>query len=229
MQLGIVSPLRITKLNTIFSTLNNDFASVNWQLGIIAGDAVQIQLGLLSLNTQLIQLEQYTSAFFQAQETDQLMLERLKCLNHAFGNIGSALYNECEATFTSWSITTAADAVWAPAFSPGSTDYSNGGIYSVFEAFPNDPTICATPCPTPFAVDINYLAHFPAATPHLPQGGLTTSPVPLATPNEWILGARSYLEVAHQWPQYAAIVPSATRLDLICSGWPIGSSGWAGG
>jgi hypothetical protein len=199
------------KLNTILTTLNTDFATVSWQLGAISGDVHQVQIGLLNVNTQLSQLEQYTSAFFQAQENDQLMLDRVQYLNFAFGDIGSSNYNAAEAAFTTWSMTNAADAIWAPTL----FDFTDAGIYSAFEAFPNDPGVCSTPCPTPFAVDINYLAQFPAANLHLQQGALTTSPVPLANPDEWMLGARSYLELAHQWPQYAAVVPSSVRLEPI--------------
>jgi hypothetical protein len=157
-------------LNTMYSTLNADFAMIDYQLGVLNGDAIAIQGGLLDVHSQLNQLEQYIQAYIQADELSGptgFDSEANNCLNyraqHNGGDIngsGGPGYNSCESDFYTWAYNTSSSAVWALPV----TDYSNGNIFNVFEDSTNAGISGCTSsgCPTPFAVDVNYLAQFPA-------------------------------------------------------------------
>jgi hypothetical protein len=203
-------------LNSITNLLNQNFAQIDYTLGALTGDAHAIQVGLLDIQTQINQLEQYTQAYFQATELtgpNGFDYQATICLGQAtLPNITS-----CEADFYNWAYNTAASAVWALPVA----DYTDGNIYNVFEDAVNSGiTGCdSSGCPTPFAVDINYLAQFPAQNLGLPA--LWNSSLgPLANPDEWTRGARAYLELAHEWPQAVSGVGNEAQhlSDMIFSG-----------
>lgn len=187
------------KLNTILATLNNNFALINYQLGVLNGDARAIQAGLLDVQTQLNQLQQYTLAYNQAQSKATLVSEMNGCLNYAAvhngADIGQLPYNGCENDFYTWAHDNALDQLWAGLLQPS---YSDSNIYSTFLNFP-------------FSVNVNYLAQFPGQNLGLPA--LTGTRI--SNPNEWVLGARSYLELAHEWRPYATQINSSRLDDLI--------------
>lgn len=194
-------------LNNVLATLNSDFTLIDYQLGVLNGDAHAIEIGLLDVQSQLSQLQQYTLAYAQALSKSTLKNQMNGCLDYQ-ANFGGDIgyphqYIDCETDFYSWVTSDASDAIWA--LQP--TDYSDSGIYTFFQNSPNQ-EVCPAGCPTPFAVDVNYLAQFPFQNLHLQA----LSGQGLANPNEFTLGARAYLELAHQWPQYAAKV-SSSRLD----------------
>jgi hypothetical protein len=196
------------KLNTILNTLDSNFALIDYQLGTLNGDAHAIQVGLLEAQTQLNQLEAYTLAYDQALSKETLINQMNGCLNYRQtygGDIGQSTYNDCENDFYTWVTNSAEDAIWA--LQPTPTDYTDAGIYNFFQNSPNQQA-CPTGCPAPFSVDVNYLAQFPAQN----LGLAALSNQGLANPNEFVFGARAYLENAHQWPQYATQV-SSSRLD----------------
>lgn len=163
-------------LNTILANLSSDFSQ-------LSADSHAIQVGLLDLQTQLNQLAVYNSAYQQAEENDALMLSINGCLNYQANHNGQdigqvpGLYNSCENSFYTWSTANALDAVWAPT----PTNYTNGSIYNTFEDFSNSQIPgCSAGCATPFAVDVNYLAQFPAQNLGLPA----LSSEVLANPND---------------------------------------------
>lgn len=186
-------------------------------MGLLSGDAHAIQVQLLEAQTQLNQLEAYTLAYDQALSKETLINEMNGCLNYRtihggdINGLGGPGYNNCETDFYSWVTHDAGDVIWA--LQP--IDYSDEGIYNFFQNSPNQEA-CATGCPAPFAVDVNYLSLFPAKNP-----GFASPPVPalsnsgLANPNEVTLGVRAYLELAHEWPQYATQVDSSRLNGLI--------------
>jgi streptogramin lyase len=200
------------QLNTMLMTLNNDFQLIDFRLGVINGNVQIVETGLFNVESQLNQMEQYTLQYFQASTKSQLISEMNGCLNYATihngADIGSGLYSNCENDFYTWAHDDSSNAIWD--LQP--TNYSDGNIYNFFEMSPNIDA-CPTGCPAPFAVDVNYLAQFPAMNPgmHLPPLSTATA---LANPNEWTLGARAYLELAHEWPQYAVNINSS-RLDYL--------------
>ena len=68
--------------NNNSGTLPN-FSQINYQLGVLNGNAHDIQVGLLDVQTQLNQLEQYTLAYSQAISKEMLITEMNGCLNYA--------------------------------------------------------------------------------------------------------------------------------------------------
>src|SRR5207245_1041299 len=94
-----------------------------------------------------------------------------------------------------WAHDNAVDQLWAGLQQP---DYSDGNIYNTFLNLP-------------LSVNVNYLAQFPGQNLGLPALSIARLP----NPNEWTLGARAYLELAHEWPQYAAQINSSRIDDLI--------------
>jgi len=188
-------------LRTILSTLSQNFALINYQLGTLNASAVQIKNALLDVESQLNAIEYYNLAYQQAEEADALMLSVNGCLNYAETHngqdIGNGQFDNCQNIFFTWSQTNALDAIWAPL----PPDYLDPGIYNFFENFANS-AVCPGGCPTPFAVTINYLSQFPTQNPGMGLAPLSTAALP--NPDEWTLGARMYLLMAHQWPQFAS-------------------------
>ncbi len=186
-------------LNSIFTTLNTDFALIDYHLGVLNGNVHAIQDGLLDVQSQLNQLEQYTLAYSQAVSKGTLISQMNGCLNYAAvhngADIGNPLYTSCENDFYSWAHDNAEDQLWAGL---QQADYSDGNIYNTFLNLP-------------LSVNVNYLAQFPGQN----LGLSALSGARLPNPNEWTLGARAYLELAHEWPLYASRINSSRIDDLI--------------
>jgi hypothetical protein len=197
-------------LNTILTTLNQDFALINYQLGTLNASAQQIQDALLDVETQVNQIEYYDLAYQQAEEADTLMLSANGCLNfastHNNQDIGYAQFDNCQNTFFTWGQTNALDAIWAPVPS----DYTDSSVYNFFEDFSNS-GVCPIGCATPDAVGINYLSNF--SSQNLGVAPLSTLFLP--NPDEWVLAARMYLLMAHQWPQYQSGLNVSYLNDLL--------------
>jgi hypothetical protein len=185
-------------LNTILTTLNQNFALINYQLGTLNTSAIQIKNALLDVETQLDSTEHYNLAYQQTEEADALMLAVNGCVNYAATHngqdIGNGTYVSCANTFITWALNNSLDAIWAPQVS----SYTDLEVLSFLENFSNS-GVCPSGCPTPFAVTTNLISQ-------LPQQSLGLSPLStlvLANPDEWTLGARLFLLMAFQWPQYA--------------------------
>jgi hypothetical protein len=191
------------KLNAILETLNSNFALINYELGVLEGDVHTVQAALLDVRAQLNRIEQYTLAYHQAQSRANLILQLNGCLNYAAihngANIGRSKYNECENAFYTWAHDNALDELWAGVRQPS---YADHNIYGTLLNFPE-------------SVNVNYLAQFPAQNLGLPALAQGTR---IANPNEWVLGAASYLQLAHEWPQHAADISSSRLDDLIQTG-----------
>jgi Big-like domain-containing protein len=186
-----------TNLNTILTTLNQNFALINFTLGTVQGSVTDVQRSLLDVEATLNGIAWYNLAYQQAQEGDQLMLSVNGCLNyratHNGQDIGSSAFDGCQNTFFTWAQTNAKNAIWAPL--PAS--FADSAVYGFFEDFAN-PAVCPGGCQTPFSVAINFLSLFPAQN----LGLAPLSPTILPDPDQYILGARMFLLMAHQWPQY---------------------------
>jgi hypothetical protein len=186
------------ELNTILKTLNNNFALIDYQLGVLNGDAHAIQTTLLDVQAQINRLEQYLYAWTTALSKEQFIQTLNDCLDYRARtgmDIGFAQYQSCENAIYTWAVYTALDELWAGLQQP---DYSDGNIYNTFLNFP-------------LVVDVNYVNNFPAQNLGLPA--LDNARLPNF--NEWTLGARAYLELAHEWPQYASQISSSRIDDLI--------------
>src|SRR5262249_51202365 len=114
---------------------------------------------------------------------------------HNWADIGQSQYNGCENNFYTWANDNALDQLWAGLVQPS---YNDSNIYSTFLNLP-------------LSVNINYLAQFPGQNLGMPA--LTSTRI--ANPNEWILGSRAYLQLAHEWRQYATQISSSRLNDLI--------------
>jgi len=173
-----------------------------------------IQEALLDVETQLNQLASYNSYYHQAEEQDALMLSVNGCINYRANHNNLAIipqaFEKCQTTFFTYSQTNASDGIWAPI--PLAGDYADDQAFNTISNFHNQSyTPCSNGCPTPFAVLINFLAQYPSI--NLAQSPLSTA-IPLANPDEWVLGARAYLEMSHEFPQYA-FNRGATYLDQL--------------
>src|SRR5437762_13209320 len=97
--------------------------------------------------------------YFQDSSKSFFITDMNGCLNfrtvHNGADIGDSHYRYCENRAYSWSHNDARNAIWA--LQP--TDYSDGTIFNFFQKSPNQEA-CPQGCPTPFAVDVNYLAQF---------------------------------------------------------------------
>jgi hypothetical protein len=192
-----------TNLNTIFTTLNVNFQQIDYTLGTLSGNVQTIQEGLLDVQTQLNQLAWYNSYYHQAEEQDALMLSVNSCINYRANHnnldIGQSPFDTCQNVFFTYAQTNALDGIWSPL--PPSSAYTDHQVLNTFSDF-HSPSYapCSGGCPTPFAVLTNFLSQYPAL--NLGQSALS-SVVPLANPDEWTLGARAYLEMSHEFPQYA--------------------------
>jgi hypothetical protein len=186
------------ELRQILSVLNQNFAQIDFQLGVLNGDAHAIQASLLDLQAQTNRLEQYLFAWTTALSKEQFIQTMNGCLgfNANFGtNMTFEQFTTCENAFYSWAHDTSLNELWAGLRQP---DFSDGSIYPTLHDFP-------------VSVDINYLARFAEQNLQLPA----LSTVRVANPNEWILGVRCYLQLANEWPQYAQKINPSRWDDLI--------------
>jgi len=199
-------------LHTILVTLNQNFALINYQLGVLNGDAHAIQVGLLDVQTQLNQLAVYSLAHAQTQEYETLVQYLNGCLNyrtiHNGADIGLPQYNTCENELFTWANNDVTDQLWAGVQQP---DYSNTNIYNIF--LNSSVTGVCSGCASPFSTDVNYLAQFPAQNPGLGLPALATLRLP--NPEMWTLVARAYLQLAKEWPQYTVTINSVHFDNLI--------------
>ena len=205
------------QLNMIVSTLNTNFKNINFTLGTLTGNVQAIQDALLDVEAQLNQIEYYDSYYQQAEEQDALALSVNGCLfyraYHNNADIMPGPFDTCENAFFTYAQTNALDAIWAPL--PPPADYTNGQLFNTFEDFYSasynglDP--CPSGCATPFAVLVNFLAQYPEQS----LGLSALSQALLANPDEWTLGARAYLEMAHEFPQYAANLSTSYLATMI--------------
>lgn len=188
-------------LNTIMKTLVQNFALIDYNLGVLNGNVTQMQNALLDAEAQLNQMEQYNLAYQQAEEADTLMLSVNGCLNyratHNGQDIGNNVFDDCQNTFYTWAQANALNAIWAPP----PVSYTDEEVYNYFENFSNS-AVCPNGCPTPFAATVNGLNEF--APNYLGLANALSNATPLANPDEWTLGARAYLTMSYQWPQYAS-------------------------
>ena len=197
-------------LSTILTTLTQNFAQINYQLGVLNGDVHAIQVGLLDVQTQLNQLAVYSLAYAQTQEYETLIQYLNGCLNyrtvHNGADIGLTQYNTCENELFTWANNDVTDQLWAGVQQP---NYSDGNIYNIF--LNSAVTGVCSGCASPFSTDVNYLAQFSAQNLNLPALANTRLP----NPDMWTLVARAYLQLAREWPQYAVTINSVHFDDLI--------------
>ena len=186
------------KLDGILATLNTNFAQINYTQGLLLGDAHAIQNGLLDAQAQLNQMERYLLAWTTALSKEEFIQSLNGCLGYQArtgADIGFTQYASCENVIYTYGHDISADELWAGILQP---DYTDAGIYPTLLNFP-------------FSVLGNYLAQFPAQ--NLQEPALTNGRIP--NPMEWILAVRAYLELAHEWPQYASQINSSRIDDLI--------------
>jgi hypothetical protein len=197
-------------LNVILNTMNQDFALINYQLGVLNGEIQAIQAGLLDVQTQLNLMGTYSTTYAQTSEYESLVQFFNGCLNyytlHNGGDIGQQGYNTCENAFYSAATSLASDQIWAGLASP---PYGDGSLYNLFLS--NAVTGVCSGCVSPFDTLVNFLANYPAANLNLPALANTR----LANPAILILTARAYLELATEWPQYASKINSSRLNDVI--------------
>jgi len=191
-------------LNNILTVLNQNFAQINYSLGILNGNVQDLESGLLEIQGELNRIEQYLLGWTTSLSKEQFVQAMNGCLGYRArtgADIGFAQYVNCENVAYTQAHDTALDQLWAGLDTP---DYTDGNIYPTLYNFP-------------LSVDINYLAQFPTKNLILPALSSTR----LANPNEWALGARAYLQLASEWPQYASQVSSSRLDDLINVGTPL--------
>jgi hypothetical protein len=184
-----------SELNNILKTLTENFDAVDYKLGIIRGDIGRINANLLDIQAGLSRLEQYSFAWTSALSKEQLIQTMNGCLGYATRtgqDIGLQQYLNCENAFYTWAHDTSQDELWAGLQQP---DYTNSNIYNILLNFP-------------LSVDVNYVAQLPSHNLGLPA----LSGARLPNPNEWTLGARAYLQLAYEWPQYAKQI-NRSRID----------------
>jgi hypothetical protein len=87
---------------------------------------------------------------------------------------------------------------------PSESEYQDSELYDFFETSPNsqDPD-CGSGCAAPFSAAVDYLANFPLYNLGLPSL-MPANVSELPNPNEFELGARAFLEMAHEWPRWAS-------------------------
>jgi uncharacterized protein (TIGR03437 family) len=201
------------QLNTILKTLNTNFALINYQLGTLSGDINAIQASLLDVETQLNQLAVYSLAFAQTQEYETMIQNLNACLNyrtvHNGADIGQQPYNTCENALYTAATSQASDQIWAGLQNPS---FADSALYNLFEN--NNVTGVCAGCASPFSILVNFLAGYPAASLNLPALASTRLP----NPDIWNLMARSYLQLAREWPGYTATINSSRLNDVIQQG-----------
>jgi Bacterial Ig domain len=185
-------------LSNILNVLNQNFGQINFQLGVLQGDVDAIRTSLLDLHAQLDRLQQYLLAWTTSLSRQQLILAMNSCLNYRARTGTDMTFDQyliCENAFYTWAHNTASDELWAGLLVP---DCSDAAIFSTLQN-------------NPLPVLSNYVSAFPSCNLGLPP----FSTVRLANPDEWILGARAYHQLAAEWPQYAVQINSSRVADLI--------------
>jgi hypothetical protein len=187
---------RFDQVDTSLRTIIASLAQIDFKQTLLSGDVHAIQAAILDIQTQLNQIETLTATLFRDGELDLLEQEMNGCLNFRATHNGAAIssdkYNECENFFFTWAVNTAKNEIWAglqqQAFDDASVFKAVGDFLS--------------------SVNVNLLAQYPQQ--NLQLQSLSVDRLP--NPNAWILGVRAYLELAHEWPQYAKGF-SSSRLD----------------
>lgn len=187
---------RFDQVDASLRTIIASLAQIDFKQTLLSGDVHAIQAAILDIQTQLNQIETLTAALFRDGELDLLEQEMNGCLNFRATHNGAAItsdkYNECENFFFTWAVNTAKNEIWA-------------GLQQ--QAF-DDASVAKAVGDFPSSVIVNLLAQYPQQ--NLQLQSLSADRLP--NPNAWILGVRAYLELAHEWPQYAKGF-SSSRLD----------------
>ena len=185
-------------LNNILAQLSDNFAKIDFQLGVLNGNVQSIQAELLDIQARLNRLEQYSFAWLTAFSKEQLVEVMNGCLGYRArtgSDIGFAQFAVCENAFYTWAHDHSGDELWAGVQQPS---YAVDDVYPTLVNFP-------------LSANINYLAQFPAHS--LQQPALTNAR--LANPNEWTLGARTSIQLGREWPKYASQINSSRISDVV--------------
>ncbi len=174
-------------LNTIFSQMMDQFARVNYQLGILNGNIIDVQRGLTELQNDLNRLEQGLVTILQAGFRQELIGAITGALNyarvHAGTPISSSEFNTAENVFFAWATQHARNGA---NITDGSETIDAGEINHQLSF--------------PLHFKLNYLRLFPFRRLGLPA----LFDQSLANPYVWAMAAESYAQLSEESPALAA-------------------------
>lgn len=183
-------------LNTIYTTMVDQFQIVNWDLGQVSGNVVEMQRQLYRVQADLNRIERNIYTFLDTG-FGRDFVEDVDAYLGYYERTGVPIayipeYVDAESQFYTWSAIHASDELQS---GDVMRDYDDDNLLNELTNYP-------------LAFNINYLSQLPSERFALP----VLHPLRLSNPIDWMSGANAYAQLAEESPAHHALI-DPDRID----------------